>query len=141
MIKIHNFFVSLWNLVKIFIWRVCYDQCWNISLIGSNFEFFINSKILGLSIVYIVIVFYNGSARSTRFEFWAVALAVEAAAALLRNRRSRFTTKLSPQIYQFGGTLIELDTHYCNLWLCSWLMFSLMNFTHFPFGYFLKKCV
>ena len=60
-----------------------------------------------MSIVYIVIVFYNGSARSTRFEFWAVALAVEAAAALLRNRH-RFTTKLSPQILQFGGALIEL---------------------------------
>ena len=35
--------------------------------------------------MYIVIVFYNGSARSMRFEFWAVALAVEAAAALLRH--------------------------------------------------------
>ena len=45
--------------------------------------------------------------RNTRFEFWAVALAVKAAAALLRNRH-RFTTKLSPQIPQFGGALIEL---------------------------------
>ena len=32
-----------------------------------------------------------------RFEFWAVALAVWAAAALLRYRRSRFAAKLSPQ--------------------------------------------
>ena len=39
------------------------------------------------AIVYIVIVFYKGSARCTRFGFWAVGLAVEAAAELLRNRR------------------------------------------------------
>ena len=48
-----------------------------------------HERIVIFSIVYIVIVLYNGSARSTRFEFWAVALAVEAAAALLRNAVSR----------------------------------------------------
>ena len=35
-------------------------------------------------------MFYKGSVRSTRFEFWAVALAVEAAAALL-SKRGRFS--------------------------------------------------
>ena len=38
-----------------------------------------------LGIVYIVIVLYNDSARRTRFKFWAAALAVKAAAVLLRN--------------------------------------------------------
>ena len=52
-------------------------------------------------IVHIVIVFYNGSARSTRFEFWAVALAVEAAAALLRNAVS-LTASLSHFFLNLG---------------------------------------
>ena len=57
-----------------------------------NYSSFLTENIIyrrslkGASIVNLAIVSYSGGTRSTRFEIWAVALAVEAAAALLRNR-------------------------------------------------------
>ena len=57
-------------------------------------------------VVYLAIVLYN-DARAERALIFGLGAGCMAAAVLLRNRRSRFATKLSPQISLIWGCLIE----------------------------------